>query len=109
MRTTPQIIALSRINVIATSYQNNQRIAKHARRSLTFFGTTSWWRKKSLVTFGSACARILTALSTNPSNDNMEVLRSGSLFSDILQEVWRHQLGSYRIISFYEGIGEVRE
>ena len=39
----------------------------------------------------------------------MEVLRSGSLFSDILQESWRHQLSSYKIISFYEGIGEVRE
>ncbi|KAL2050807.1 hypothetical protein ABVK25_008868 [Lepraria finkii] len=37
----------------------------------------------------------------------MEVLRSGSLFSDILQEIWRHQLGSYKIISFYEGIGEI--
>ena len=59
------------------------------------------------MTLGNACARIVTAISTNPPNDIIEVLRSGSLFSDVLQESWRHQLSSYKIVSFYEGIGEV--
>jgi len=53
------------------------------------------------------CARIVTALSTKPSNDVMEAVQHGSLFSDILQENWRHQLTSYKIVSFYEGIGSV--
>lgn len=81
--------------------------AKIARRGLAFFGTPHGGGKETLVSLGSACARIVTAVSTNPSNDIMEVLRSGSLFSDILQESWRHQLSSYKIVSFYEGSGEV--
>ena len=81
---------------------------KHARRGLAFFGTPHGGGKETLVTLGNACARVVSALSTNPSNDIMEVLRSGSLFSDILQESWRHQLSSYKIVSFYEGIGEVK-
>ena len=81
---------------------------KHARRGLAFFGTPHGGGKETLVTFGNACARVVSAISTNPSNDIMEVLRSGSLFSDILQESWRHQLSSYKIVSFYEGIGEVK-
>ena len=74
---------------------------------LLFFGTPHEGGKESLLSLGSACARIVTAISTNPSNDLMEVLRSGSLFSDVLQENWRHQLSSYKIVSFYEGLGEV--
>lgn len=37
----------------------------------------------------------------------MEALKRGSLFSDALQNQWRHQLGDYQIVTFYEGIGEV--
>ena len=37
----------------------------------------------------------------------MEALEKGSLFSDVLQEGWRHQLSLYKIVSFYEGIGDV--
>jgi hypothetical protein len=37
----------------------------------------------------------------------MEALKNGSLYSDVLKENWRHQLEKYRIVSFYEGIGNV--
>jgi hypothetical protein len=43
----------------------------------------------------------------NPSNDIMEALKNESLYSDILKETWRHQLEKYKIVSFYEGIGNV--
>ena len=72
-----------------------------------FFGTPHGGGKDALVTLGNACTRIVTSLSTNPSSDIMQALKSGSLFSDVLQESWRHQLSSYKIISFYEGVGDV--
>ncbi|KAI9807419.1 MAG: hypothetical protein M1833_000164 [Piccolia ochrophora] len=37
----------------------------------------------------------------------MQALQHGSLFSDVLQENWKHQLNSYRIVSFYEGVGNI--
>lgn len=61
----------------------------------------------NLFTFGKACARILTALSTDPSNDILQAVQQGSLFSDVLQENWRHELTSYKIVSFYERIGNI--
>ncbi|CAG8974636.1 hypothetical protein HYALB_00012104 [Hymenoscyphus albidus] len=59
------------------------------------------------VMFGRICASIAQSLPTNPSNDTMKALKSGSLFSDVLQEGWRHQLERYRVVSFYEGIGNL--
>jgi hypothetical protein len=50
---------------------------------------------------------IIRALPGVQSNDIMETLKKGSLFSDILQENWRRQLGQYSIVSFYEGKGNV--
>jgi hypothetical protein len=36
----------------------------------------------------------------------MQALEKNSLFSDVLQENWRHHLENYKIVSFYEGIGD---
>ena len=72
-----------------------------------FFGTPHAGGKDSLVRFGTACVGIMRAFSTNPSNDIMQALQKGSLFSDILQENWKQQLSSYKIVTFYEGIGDV--
>lgn len=41
------------------------------------------------------------------SNDIMEALKAQSLFSDSLQNSFRHQLNDYQIVTFYEGIGNV--
>lgn len=38
----------------------------------------------------------------------MEALKKGSLFSDALQNQWRHQIKQYQIVTFYEGIGDVK-
>jgi len=64
-------------------------------------------KRRLQVSFGKACVSILQSVPGNPSNDIMEALKNGSLYSDILKENWRHQLEKYRIVSFYEGIGNV--
>jgi hypothetical protein len=54
-----------------------------------------------------ACARIARSLPFVAHSALIEVLEQGTLFSDILSETFRHQLGSYNILSCYEGIGDV--
>ena len=63
---------------------------------------------KALVALGSATARITRALHTQPSSDLIETFKKGSMFSDLLAEPQRHQLESYQLVSFWEGIGDVR-
>jgi len=73
-----------------------------------FFGTPhAGPTEDAKVRFAKACVSIVQSMPGNPSNDIMEALKSGSLYSDILKETWRHQLEKYQIVSFYEGIGNV--
>ena len=75
---------------------------------LAFFGTPHAGGDDALVALGKASIRIVRGLFRNPPNDIMQAVTHGSLYTDILQENWRHQLNLYKIVSFYEGIGSVR-
>jgi hypothetical protein len=78
------------------------------RFGLCFFGTPHAGPGNLLrVSFGKACVRIVQSLPRVQSNHNMDALEHGSLFDDLLKESFRHQLEHYRILSFYEGIGDV--
>lgn len=81
---------------------------KDATTGLVFFGTPHAGGKDALVTMGKIASRVATKVLRNPSKDVMEALQKGSQFSDVLQEGWRHQLNLYKIVSFYEGIGDVK-
>ncbi|CZR62148.1 uncharacterized protein PAC_12045 [Phialocephala subalpina] len=88
--------------------QNNPKYTdiKQATFGLMFFGTPHSGPTDDLkVKFGRACVKIAQSLPWKVSNDIMEALKKGSLFSDVLSEHWRHQLEQYQIVSFYEGIG----
>ncbi|RFU27200.1 hypothetical protein B7463_g9151, partial [Scytalidium lignicola] len=75
---------------------------------LVFFGTPhAGATDEAKVVFGKICARVAKKVIGHPQNDIMEALEKNSLFSDILQENWRHQLERYQILSFYEGIGNI--
>lgn len=80
-----------------------------ATYGLIFFGTPhggpgDGWQ----IMFGKASVRIAQSLPGMTSNDIMEALKKGSLFSHTLQDQWRHQLDQYQIVTFYEGIGDVK-
>jgi hypothetical protein len=78
------------------------------RFGLVFFGTPHAGPSNDLMTkFGKACVAIAQSMPWNVSNDIMEALKKGSLFSDVLEDDWKHQLGKYHFVSFYEGIGSV--
>ena len=78
------------------------------RFGLVFFGTPHSGPTKELkLKFAKTCVAVAQSMPYKVSNDIMEALRKGSIFSDVLYENWRHQLEQYQIISFYEGIGNV--
>ena len=75
---------------------------------LMFFGTPhAGPTEDAKVKFGKICARVANKVVGDPKNDLMQALEKNVLFSEVLQENWRHHLESYRIVSFYEGIGDV--
>jgi hypothetical protein len=63
----------------------------------------------SKVLLGNLCAKIARKVCGNASNDLIEAVESGSLFSDTLTEHFRHQLENYQVISCYETLGQVCE
>lgn len=75
--------------------------------SLVFFGTPHAGGDDKLVALGSVATRIAKHIHLQPPNDIIETLKKGSLFTDVLTEHWRQQLESYKIVSFWEGIGDV--
>lgn len=78
-----------------------------SRSGLAFFGTPHNGANQTLVTLGSAAARVATALYLQPNSDIGEALQNGSLYTDILKDYWRDRLLDYDLISFWEGIGDV--
>ena len=68
------------------------------------FGPADHWKIK----IGKTCVKIAQSLPGSVSNDVMQALEKGSLFSDSLQSHGRHQLECYQFVTFYEGIGNVK-
>lgn len=77
------------------------------RSAIAFFGTPHAGGSEALVELGNASIRIVRGLFRSPPNDIMQAVERGSLYADILQENWRHQLSLYKIVSFYEETGSV--
>jgi hypothetical protein len=59
------------------------------------------------VSLGGIAAKIATAVGFQKGDDVLETLKKGSIFSDIMQEQWRHQLLRYNIISFWGSLDNV--
>ena len=88
---------------------NNEfyKLIRTSTTGLAFFGTPHDGGNKILVLLGSAAARVASFVHLQASNDVIEILKSGSLFADLLGEQWRHQLESYQLVSFWEGKGNI--
>ena len=52
-------------------------------------------------------AKIATAVGFQKGDDVLETLKNGGIFSEIMQEHWRHQLLNYDIISFWGALDKV--
>ena len=74
---------------------------------IVFFGTPHQGAQKGLTQIANTSAKIASGLGLRDSSAIVKALQSGSMFSDILRESWRHQLEKYQLVSFWEGKGNV--
>jgi triacylglycerol esterase/lipase EstA (alpha/beta hydrolase family) len=80
---------------------------KDATKGLAFFATPHAGGDKTLVSLGGVVTKIATAVGFQKGDDLLETLKRGSIFSDIVQEHWKHQLLKYNIISFWGAFDKV--
>jgi hypothetical protein len=74
---------------------------------LAFFATPHHGGDSMLVSVGGAVTKIATTMGFQEGDDVLETLKSGSIFSEIMQEHWRNQLLQYNIISFWGALDRV--
>ncbi|KAI1500990.1 hypothetical protein F5X99DRAFT_219281 [Biscogniauxia marginata] len=74
---------------------------KDATSGLAFFATPHKGGNQALVSLGAITTKIASLAGFHTGHDLLETLKSGSIFSDIMHEHWRHQLLHYDIISFW--------
>ncbi|KAK4188864.1 hypothetical protein QBC35DRAFT_495003 [Podospora australis] len=74
---------------------------RNATTGLAFFATPHNGGDWKLVSLGSVAAKIATATGFQQGDDVLETLKQGSIFSDIMHELFRQQLMKYDIISFW--------
>jgi hypothetical protein len=99
--------------------KKQRKLSKHLRKygtqsldrhALVFFGTPHAGPSSNLqVGLGMACAKIVRSLPFQQPSNTIEALENGTLFSDLLSETFRHQIEQYKILSCYEGIGDVHK
>ena len=80
---------------------------KDATTGLAFFATPHHGGDWILASLGGVVAKIATAVGFQKGDDVLETLKNGSIFSEIMQEHWRHQLLKYDIISFWGALDNV--
>jgi len=80
---------------------------RDATTGIVFFATPHNGGERKRVRLGSAVTRIATTFGLQKGDDVLETLKSGSVFSGIMREQWRHQVGRYKIVSFWGGLDTV--
>lgn len=90
--------------ILKATYGQELRIyetnAKSCRTGLAFFATPHNGGRDDLVAFGAIVSNLATFLGWKKGDNIIQTLQSGSLYSDILQDHWRHRLGQFDIVSF---------
>ncbi|KAI1392353.1 uncharacterized protein F4822DRAFT_436211 [Hypoxylon trugodes] len=79
---------------------------KDATWGLAFFATPHNGGDWKLVSLGGIATKIAGALGFRKGDNIIEVLKTGSMFSDIMQEHWRHRLLDYSILSFWGSLDD---
>lgn len=87
---------------LVTAHNNRKYTAiKDATSGLAFFATPHHGGNELLVSLGSVAAKIASTAGFQKGDNIIEILKDGSIFSEILRENWRDQLLNYDIISFW--------
>lgn len=74
---------------------------KKATSGISFFATPHSGGDWKLVSLGSLAAKLAELAGFKKGEGVMETLEQGSIFSEIMDEHWRHQLQRYDFVSFW--------
>ena len=85
----------------------NYTSIKDATSGISFFATPHTGGDWRLVSLGSLAAKMASKAGFKRGESVMETLKEGSIFSDIMQDQWRHQLESYDLVSFWGACDDV--
>ncbi|KAF7168290.1 hypothetical protein CNMCM6106_003531 [Aspergillus hiratsukae] len=82
---------------------NNARFTpiKDATVGLAFFATPHKGGEQMLVKMGNIAAKVAISLGFKAGGNIVKTLESESIFTDLMDEHWRHQLLNYNIRSFW--------
>ncbi|CAH0057966.1 unnamed protein product [Clonostachys solani] len=80
---------------------------KSMTKGIAFFATPHHGGDMTLVGLGSIATKIARTAGLQQGDDVLETLKSGSIFSDVMHEHWRHQMVEYNIISFWGALDTV--
>ncbi|CAG9990746.1 unnamed protein product [Clonostachys byssicola] len=83
------------------------RMIKHMTKGIAFFATPHHGGDTTLVGLGSIATKIARTAGLQQGDDVLETLKSGTIFSDVIHEHWRHQMVEYNIISFWGALDTV--
>lgn len=86
--------------VLARNSSTYEPIFK-ATSGLAFFATPHEGGKTTLVSLGRIFQSIARSVNLKKGDKILDTVRRDSMFSDMLQETWRHQLKRYHILSFW--------
>lgn len=74
---------------------------KKATTGIAFFATPQFGGAQGQVKLGKMAAEIAKSLGFKKGDNVIQTLEGGSMFSDLMQEHFRHQLSYYDIVSFW--------
>lgn len=80
---------------------------KDATTGLAFFATPHNGGDWKLISLGAIVVKVAQATGFHKGDDILETLKTGSMFSDVMNEFFRQQLLKYDIISFWGAWDEV--
>lgn len=94
--------------LINAAQNNKYKSIQAATKGLAFFATPHYGGKDMYLILGGAAVKIAMAMGFQKGDNVLETLKSGSIFSDLMHEHWRHQLPHYEIVSFWGDRDDVR-
>ncbi|KAK7222706.1 hypothetical protein V2G26_010709 [Clonostachys chloroleuca] len=93
--------------LINASMNPKYRMIKDMTKGIAFFATPHHGGDMTLVSLGSIATKIARTAGLQQGDDVLETLKSGSIFSDVMHEHWRHQMVEYNIVSFWGALDTV--
>ncbi len=93
---------------LVNAYSNEKyQDIKLATQGVVFFATPHNGGRGSVVSIRQTAAKIAISLGIKKGDNILEALEEGSMFSDLMDEQWKHRLLDYPIVFFWGAFDRV--